>query len=377
MNQNPYNPTRPARARVFIGRVEMKRRLTNGLQTGGMCYSLMGSPGMGKTSLLWAVQQELSTQHADRELVVPLPFYVECLRRHQRVEEILVSIVESLVTAFEMQRGLHCPASVQQHSQTRAEGGQDLESILKPLLDWAFDQEKRRCLPILLLDNLHRICESPLVAYLASFLQTVVNHQQLSLVVAGQRALTEELRNDVSPLRLLIAHHSKLEPFTRQETHELVAKAAAYGWPVEKDCADVAYQLTKGHPYRLHYYLLGALSSEERLTVAGLQTLHTPETERHLDTVLGEPETERYVQAPGLDAEIVTELRNLVREDHLEAALDALSSLTKYQLHADLLVHRLNRINSQEQKGTIHRGEVNAERSGIAEKILRLISSKR
>lgn len=366
MKQNLYNPVRPAATEVFVGREDLKRQLVRGLELAGMGFSLVGGPGIGKTSLLYAVQQELA------ESVKPLlPIYVDCMRHQASIEEILVTIIDGLVNTLSVQRSLSCPLEIVNDARTRARGGQQLMAILRPILDWSFDQDKQVHLPILLLDDLHRLYGSAQIGLLASLLQTAVNEQKISLVLATQQALVEELRNDVSPLRLLIAHQEPLKPFTPLETHALIAKAMQYGWPVEDGFADRAHQLTDGHPYRLHYYLLGILSQEEGLTLKGLQAQHDL-NKTYLDSIL--IGSEAATKNP-IDTESIDKIRSLVRNDQLKEALNELSHIKEYRLDVDLLMRQLNSIREQNRKGTMSYRDANAELNRIADAILRLIWS--
>ncbi|MDQ3814419.1 MAG: hypothetical protein M3347_10760, partial [Armatimonadota bacterium] len=109
----------------------------------------------------------------------------------------------------------------------------------------------------------------------------------IAMVLTGKRALADELRNDVSPLRLLITQQYELQPFSPSETRTLVDKAHAHGWQVEDGCAEIAYEITKGHPYRLHYHLYNALSKEGKLSVTQLKMLCAdPSAAQHLERVL-------------------------------------------------------------------------------------------
>lgn len=279
--QNPYNPNRPASAEMFVGREKLKRQLTDNL-VNGTCFELTGAPGIGKTSLLAAVQRELVAKQArSRQGVLPLPIYVECHNGYHRAEDVLAAITHGLAAALNEQRQLLCPPAELNKAQTEAGRGR-LEAALTVLLDWAFTREKRTHWPVLLLDDLHRLSSKACLQPLASMLHPLVNQARLGLALVSRQPLTGELHDDVSPLRMLIAHHQQLLPLDRKETQALVAKAAAHGWEVEGGCGDLAYRLTGGHPYRLHYYLFGALSSARKLTVAGLNGLHTPDTLRHL-----------------------------------------------------------------------------------------------
>ncbi len=291
MKQTPYDPARPASESIFVGREVLKPLLTNGLLM-GRCFSLTGGKGTGKTSFLWAIQRELATPHNDNKPgPLPLPVYIEC-QHHHSIEEILVRIITRMVDALHTQRGLICPSDILQQYQVEAKQWR-LETTLKLILDWAYAQEKRTHLPILLIDDFHRISGNSWVWNLASILQTIVNQHQLSLVLAGQQILLEKLRDDVASLQQLIVQQYSLEPFTFLETNALIDKALDYGWRVEKGFADWVHKFTSGHPYRLHYYLYNVLLSEGQLALNGLTAFHKPETVQHLNTMLRDNNVEK------------------------------------------------------------------------------------
>jgi AAA domain len=279
----PYDPARPAAEGIFVGRASSRALFVEGL-TLGKSYGLIGGPGMGKTSLLFAVQRELARMDPERaQGELPLPIYLDCTRnRQESVETILTAVVKSLVDGLHNQRKVRCPPDV--HARAEAEAGQRrLQAALKQVHEWASTQYR----PILLLDDLHRIGQRPWLAELASILQTAVNEHELALVLTGRRALAEELRDDTSPLRLLLSGTESLGPLSEQETAELVGRAQNQGWEVDAGVTGVAYGLTGGHPYRLHYYLLGALQRHGKLSMAGLEKLHAdPGTAKHLDPLL-------------------------------------------------------------------------------------------
>lgn len=75
------------------------------------------------------------------------------------------------------------------------------------------------------------------------------------------------------------------------------------------------------------------------------------------------------------DAGVIAGIERFVREDQLEEALAKLFTLEAYQYEANFLAYRFTRIRNQERRGTVTRGEANAEYASIAEDVLDLISS--
>jgi TIR domain-containing protein/conflict system STAND superfamily ATPase len=284
--ENPYNTKRPAAVSVFVGRKKLLQQLTEDLVV-GRCFEITGGPGIGKTSLLQAVQRGVIAIHDVNSLsTTPLPVYVECRRSQATVEDVLAVMVRGLTEALLEQRHLLCPITEFNKAKSEAERGR-LDIALSVLLEWAFRREKCTHLPILLIDDLHRLNDKSCLQPLASVLHTSVNRQQIGLALASQQSLVGELRDDVSLLRMLISQRHQLGPLNLDETQALADKAVDLGWEVEDGCGDLAYRLTDGHPYRLHYYFYGALSVEKKLTISGLNALHTPENQQHLSELIG------------------------------------------------------------------------------------------
>lgn len=370
----PYQPNRPAGADVFVGRSELLQMATSGLKIGGICYSIIGKSGMGKTSLLNAIFRSLVAYPQQISSgAIPLPIYIECQRSHQRLTNLLETILQKAVEALSIQKKLDCPKTLLERSQIFVTQSQNLIKILNPLLDWVFDQKNCNYLPILIFDDLHRLCQTGVIGELASLCQTAVNQQHIALVLAGRDALTEELRNDVSPLRLLITHNYELGPLSLVETEILVKKAETLGWFVEKAFSNHIYQITKGHPYRLHYYLHGTLLNQDNLTVHGLNSLYTPENVRYLEQILSDSGTKSRKNEAFLSQEEIKEIRSYIREDKLEKALKYLLDLEQYQRNADLLYLQFSHLEQHRRKGTLSYSEINSEYIRIADQILKLI----
>ncbi len=375
-SHNPYNTASSAGSEIFVGRIKIKQQLISGLQK-NLNYSLTGDPGIGKTSLLQSVHEELvATQDDVQSGQIPLPVYIDFGYNQNSLEKVLVHIYQSVAKALISQR--HLPQSPDDWHAEATQGR--LNSALQKLLNWAFDHEKIAHQPILLLDDFHRLSDKSLRFELMSILQAAINLQELklALLLSGQHALTGELRDDISPLRLLITRNYKLDRLTCEETRQLVSIGSKYGWRIETGCGDLAFKLTRGHPYRLHYYLYAILADEGRLTCENLNAFHTSETRTYLDTLLYDGTTESQpttIPTPAIDTEIVNRIRELVRDDKIENALDELSAVNLWQQDADLLTQRLSHINGQAIKGLLKRDSINPGRTLIAHDILKLIYS--
>jgi hypothetical protein len=289
--ENPYDPSRPATPGVFVGRETQKRALLNGLPNGRV-FELIGGAGLGKTSLLHAVQRELrARQTPQKHGPVQVPVYVSCPRAPVTAGMLFKEISKGLAEALNQQCGLACDLARSHKAEAEAADGR-LEAALTGLLEWAFAQTRQGHEPLLLLDDLHRAGNGAGLNDLVSVLQTLLNQRHWGLVLASRDGLAGEWRNDVSPLRMLISQQLTLAPLTRRESRALVGKAAEFGWTVEPGSANLAHDLTQGHPYRLHWYLSGALNTAPKLTLAGLRAQHTPAAIASLERLVGQKTAE-------------------------------------------------------------------------------------
>ncbi len=282
MLDNLYNAARPAAENIFVGRDSEITQLINGLRS-GRCFSLIGTPGIGKTSLLFAIQRALSEVSKNEDVgILPLPIYTECSRTDSKANEILTKIIRCFTNdTIPDYLGFKCPEEIQKAALSKANSGK-LDAAFDHVQHWLYSLKKRSYLPVLLLDDLHRI-KKPCFGKLATIIQTIVNKQKLAIILAGEHILSDELRNDVSPLRLIISQHLKLKPLNLNETKALIEKANV---PIEEGFIDTIYEITNGQPYRLHYYLDTILSKNKQFTFKDLQELNTPDTINHLNSIL-------------------------------------------------------------------------------------------
>src|SRR5438132_843325 len=102
---NPFDPAKPASAKVFVGRKDLLRQLQDGVAN-YLSYWLAGAQGMGKTSLLLALERSLLRRpRMPRAGSVTLPVYVDCPREGKTLEQFLVEIAACAAQALREKRG--------------------------------------------------------------------------------------------------------------------------------------------------------------------------------------------------------------------------------------------------------------------------------
>jgi len=362
---NPYHPTRPASHEIFVGREDDCRSLLAALRSQGHAASIAGPAGIGKTSLLNAVQRMLLANPDLPALVA----YLDLQKGHASLDLLLRHLADALMAALQSQHGLRCPDACIAQTHALATQRAQIGEILAPILEYAFAHTQVAYIPVLLLDNVHRLGVAA-TEDLASVLQTAVNQHQITCALAGRDELVAGSYSETSPFRMLISYNLNLTPLSAAQTRELVAKANTCGWEVEEGCDTLAYQLTGGHPYKLHYYLANVLTTSERLSCEGLRR-RQPEIEPYL-AALFRAEPTIALGSSGY-AELSELIRQLIRENRLEDALEHLRAEARWRDHATLLILRLRRCLSDMNTGLVRRDEASAEQTAIAAAILHLL----
>jgi hypothetical protein len=284
MRANPYDPTRPAED-TFVSRKDLLSEFVRGLSEGNS-YELTGPPGIGKTNLLKEIQRQIVKVHQGRKTQpCPLPVHVECRRDHDREGSLFAHLVRAVVDGLAQLYQQACPPQVQRAVAAEADAGR-LGNALESISVWAFEQDKFSYRIILLLDALHRVTEKRVLARLFGALNTQVDRKVVNVLLTGRRLAVDYVPDAVSDLRYQLIGHRDLGPLDEAETQALLDVASRLGWSADGRCAQEAYRLTGGHPYRLQYYLHAALAQHGRLTGPGLLAIHTQNTVAHLNKLL-------------------------------------------------------------------------------------------
>jgi hypothetical protein len=285
---NPFDPARPA-GPLFVGRSFERRALACGLAA-GKSFALIGGAGMGKTSLLRVVEEDLGRTTCEGP--APLAAYVRCDRGDLRgPSDLFARMADELAEAV-IRRAptLTVPAGVRAEALGEA-AKERLPQALARILDWLHGQTRLAHRPLFLLDDLHRLVGQPWLPELASHFNAFLDRHLMALVLTGKEALDEELRSDVSKLRHLVTDRIHIPPLDVKDVEDLLTHAQRVGCAFGTGCARRLHQLTGGHPYRVQYYLYRlAASRRRRITVSALDDLHQrPETQHHLRELLGDP----------------------------------------------------------------------------------------
>jgi energy-coupling factor transporter ATP-binding protein EcfA2 len=271
--RNPYDPTIPASDLAFVGRQDIISRLTNDLLE-GYSYGLIGKTGIGKTSLLHTLQRALMQDSEDAWMTTPIPIYIEFdYKKFTQTKDILKAILKGSLGCIEKKFSLVYPTNLRNELDIEV-NKENLDRPLSKILDWFYGKKGYPCSIILMFDDLHRSKGCEALSNAVSIMRPIVARKDMVVILSGELPLEEELRNDVSPLRGLVAEQLTLEPLLSEEVSSLLDVAKEIGWSVEVGADSLLHGVTHGHPYRLHYYLFNALSRFKQIDKASLIAIH-------------------------------------------------------------------------------------------------------
>jgi hypothetical protein len=245
---------------------------------GGHSYGLIGNTGMGKTSILQKLQRKLQDYWIPPTRPIPIPAYISITEELIAGRGTLLSaMLAGLLHELETRHTFVVSNAERKTLFQEAEEG-NLERPVRAIVKSYYRHYKRSCRPILLLDDLQRGQGYEVLEETISLLRPLVSPTDdmvnLSLVLASEVSLEREFRNDVSSLRAILSDVYHLEPLTANDVETLMEPLSEEQWPVEPGSEQVIFELTKGHPFKLHFYLFTALSRHGQLTPAILQGLY-------------------------------------------------------------------------------------------------------
>jgi nucleoside phosphorylase/AAA+ ATPase superfamily predicted ATPase len=283
---NPYDPSRHANEQTFVGREEILQRLVNDLRS-GFSYGLIGEPGIGKTSLLFAINRELRrTRFSIDAMFKPIPIYLEFNPQQlNNTGAVLEAILQRFVESLEEEIGSICP---EKKDLLLAAQRNRFGPPFKIILDWCYKKSGQSCRFILLFDDLHRGIACDWLGEAMSILRPVVSFSDnIALILSGEMPLEKEFRSEISPLRNLVSDQVTLPVLAFDEVDALVKLAPSYDWEVEPGSERLVYALTQGHPYRVHYYLRKVLSQHGRITKSALTEIQNDKSaQSYLNSIL-------------------------------------------------------------------------------------------
>ena len=285
--ENLFSPQRPASPEIFIGRDHIVAKVADGCRA-GLSYGIVGKPGIGKTSLLNAIQRNFVVKSNENLAAVYFAVYLEFDKAKYKYRiDVLQDIQNILVNEIEKNTGLVYPIKPDDN-----DGNTMFDKNLQKISSWFFNETRRLCKPVLLFDDLHRGIDVLCLSESFSVLRPLVANRQIAVVLCGEMPLEKEFRKDVSILRNLVTKQIELPPLSIEDIRHLLSIAEDSNWEVENGIDTTLYEITKGHPYRIHYYLLEALRSEGKLTTKTLKDIGSNRTiKKFLDNVLKEETT--------------------------------------------------------------------------------------
>lgn len=285
----PYDHRRPASEAIFVGRKALVHRMTEGLCS-GHSYGLVGAPGMGKTSILFAIKRDLTYGSLKNTLPLPIPLYIE-FNKHRHIstnalcEDILSTFMQILAEQYRLTITPSAQKTLLEEVRQRR-----FDYSLRTLSDMYYDQHHRRCRFVMLLDDIHRGIGKDILSEMFSLLRPLVSATDfalVSLVLSGEQPLEQEFRNDVSSLRALLSETTRVERLLPNDVAALVEFARDDGWFVEPGCEELAFSLTEGYPFKLHYYLFTALAQHKQINRLILQQMsENPYKHAYLNKIL-------------------------------------------------------------------------------------------
>jgi energy-coupling factor transporter ATP-binding protein EcfA2 len=320
---NPFDPAQPHKE-TFVGRDRLLKELVHSLRD-GKSYALTGPPGIGKTTLLREVERRITEDTERRKMSpMPVPVHVECSRQDERVGPLFARIATALIECLAGQCGRLPPPTVQKDAQSAAEE-EKLAKALDIPIGWALKELRHSVRPILVLDALQRITNEQVLKILLGELNNLTDRKTVNVLLAGRRPLSPCGPESVSYLKMLLSGQRDLGPLNEPETGALVAVAGQLGWHVGDGSAQLAFQFTSGHPYRLQYYLHASLEQYGEITPKSLLGIRGRKTDEHLDKLLAETADAPSGPDPASPEEVGSGQKRAAEVTRLLSGMDSIS----------------------------------------------------
>lgn len=290
--KNPYDHRCPASEEVFVGRNTTVARLVNGIRA-GHSYELIGQVGVGKTSILLAVKKRLIHGPIRSLESVPVPIYMSVNEQNLvRVENILAAILTGFLDALKEQCQLLFPPA-ERDALFIDVYHRKIEEALRTIFTWYYSQKQRSCRLVILLDDLQRGSGYEALSQAFSILRPLLSSTdrsiKISLVLSGRLPMVEIMRKDVSTLKGLLSGSVSLAPLGPNDVASLIDLAEDYGWKVEPHSEQAIFEMTEGHPFKLHYYLFTAIDRYGLINSSALEKIHADSVvQNYLKIVLGQ-----------------------------------------------------------------------------------------
>ena len=288
MKKKLFRPTNPADERSFVGREDMVEHLSACLREEAS-VAIVGPSGMGKTSLLRALKRKL-----EEDSTRPLLVYVKCQKEPEctTVADVQHAIVKELATEL---------LTISGHDgDTRADDTNNIFEIarrgtlvdaLYKLNKVVFDRNRTTPNAIVLLDDLHLVDK---FLSLLERLRACCSDEKrwVTFALSSKEKIEGGLCVDGSVLRDLLEAEYCIGPLTLENTRSLFERAPKHGYEVEDGVADLVHELTKGHPYKLHYVLAAVTAVSNHVTRDSLRAqFDNPRVQEHFRNVLKDDPT--------------------------------------------------------------------------------------
>ncbi|PKN91672.1 MAG: hypothetical protein CVU44_17295 [Chloroflexi bacterium HGW-Chloroflexi-6] len=190
--------------------------------------------------------------------------------KYETHNDLLRAVQNGYIHEIAKNTGLIYP---QDESFLPSDQGVRFENDLEKISKWFFKETHKVIKPVILFDDIHRGIDSTCLSKSFSIIRPLVANQKSIVILCGEMPLDKEFRNDVSVLRNLVSEQIELPPLSIEDIKQILSIVEDNDWEVENGVDTTLYEITKGHPYRIHYYLLEALRSEGKLTAKMLRSI--------------------------------------------------------------------------------------------------------